>query len=364
MANMKFSDAPDFLREYLLYMQNIQGRSERTVQAYYVDLKGFLKYIYALKTNCKNITKDDLQNISLELVTLDMIRSVSRLDVYEYLSYTKNDTHNNEKTRARKISSIRSLFKYLTNNNKLTENPVRNLEMPSQKKSVPKFLSLEESVDLLSAVDGDQAPRDYCIITLFLNCGMRLSELVGINYGDIRGEQLKLLGKGNKERIVYLNEACRDAIAQYEDYKKRMIADHTLKVKDKQAFFLSSRGTRLTARRVQQIVEESLKKSHLSGKGISPHKLRHTAATLMFQQGGVDIRVLKEVLGHANVGTTEIYTHVANAQVRDAINASPLAHFSREIATEHDTATETVEEPKPAPKKRGRPRKHPLPEEE
>ena len=191
---------------------------------------------------------------------------------------------------------------------------------------------------------------------------MRLSELVGINYADIRGDQLKLLGKGNKERIVFLNEACRDAIAQYEEDKKRQIADQTLKVKDKQAFFLSSRGTRLTARRVQQIVESSLKNSHLDGQGFSAHKLRHTAATLMFQHGGVDIRVLKEVLGHANVGTTEIYTHVSNEQVKSAVNASPLAHFSRDLES-GDNHQNTESQDETGSRKRGRPRKKAVSEE-
>lgn len=360
---MKYSDAPDFLRDYLFYMQTIKGRSERTVQAYYVDLQGFLKYMYGLKYNAGRIDDEYLKKVKLQDITLDMLRSVTISDVYEYLNYVATDHHNNAKTRARKVSSIRSLFKYLTTiANKLDNNPVKDLEMPSLKKSLPKYLTLEESMELLQGVEGNQAPRDYCIIVLFLNCGMRLSELVGINYADIRGDQLKLLGKGNKERIVFLNEACRDAIAQYEEDKKRQIADQTLKVKDKQAFFLSSRGTRLTARRVQQIVESSLKSSHLDGQGFSAHKLRHTAATLMFQHGGVDIRVLKEVLGHANVGTTEIYTHVSNEQVKSAVNASPLAHFSRDLES-GDNHQNTESQDETASRKRGRPRKKAVSEE-
>ena len=361
---MDYQQAPDFLREYLFYMLTIKGRSPRTVEAYYTDLQGFLKYIYGLKSGHKPIDEEFLKSVKKENITLDMLRSVTITDVYEYLNHTLSDNGNTAKTRARKVSSIRSLFKYLTTVvSKLENNPVKDLETPSLRKSMPKYLTLEESLELLQAIDGDQAPRDYCIILLFLNCGMRLSELVGISYGDIRGDRLKILGKGNKERMVFLNEACLNAISQYEEDKRRRIAEHELKVKDKQAFFLSARGTRLTARRVEQIVEEALKKSGLDGKGYSVHKLRHTAATLMYQHGGVDIRVLKEVLGHANVGTTEIYTHVSNEQIERAAKPSPLAHVNRNFDANHSgnhqplPQTEDKPETHSSPKRRGRPPK-------
>ena len=185
---------------------------------------------------------------------------------------------------------------------------------------MPKYLTLEQSIQLLSVVDGPHRERDYCIITLLLNCGMRLSELVGINLQDIREDTIKLLGKGNKERIIYINSACKAAIDAYLSVRETPI-----KESEKNAFLLSGRNTRLTGRRVEQIVEDNLKKAGLSGMGYSPHKLRHTAATLMYQHGNVDIRVLKELLGHANLGTTEIYTHISNKQLEKAAAASPLS---------------------------------------
>ena len=204
----------------------------------------------------------------------------------------------------------------------LKTNPVENLEVPSVRKSMPRYLTLEESLELLTHVDpaSPSYERDFCIVTLFLNCGMRLSELVGINLYDIRDDTIKLLGKGNKERVIYLNDACRKALDAY--LVKRKPAQG---VKDRDALFLSSRGTRISPRRVEQIIEECLRNAGLSGQGYSPHKLRHTAATLMYQHGGVDIRVLKEILGHVSLSTTEIYTHVSDRQMEKAAKQSPLS---------------------------------------
>jgi site-specific recombinase XerD len=320
MAQTPYSDCPKELRDFLFYMLTIRGRSPRTVNAYYIDLRTFFRYIKTLKASLPK--EIDFHEIPIHDVSLDMLRDVSLSDVYAFLNYTLTERENNAKTRSRKVSSIRVFFKYLTVNTTLLEdNPVKDLEVPASKKSVPKYLTLEESLELITHVDSRDSVRDTCIITLFLNCGMRLSELVGINLEDIRDNTLKLLGKGNKERIVYLNEACLYAIQQYLPTRPQ-----TQKAAAKQALFVSSRGTRLTPRRVQQIVENCLKSAGLAGQGYSPHKLRHTAATLLYQHGQVDIRVLKEILGHANLATTEIYTHVADSQIENAANRSPLAH--------------------------------------
>ena len=249
------------------------------------------------------------------------MRKLTLSDIYAYLNYTLTERENSAKTRARKVSSLRTFFNYLTvKAHLLEENPVRHLELPAVKKSLPKHLTLEESLELLSHVDSRYPQRDYCILTLLLNCGMRLSELCGINLDHIRDNSVRLLGKGNKERIVYLNEACLYALQQY--YPERAAMPRAAAEK---ALFLSSRGTRLTPRRVEQIVEECLQAAGLGDRGYSPHKLRHTAATLMYQHGQVDIRVLKEILGHANLATTELYTHVSNAQIEHAASKSPLA---------------------------------------
>jgi site-specific recombinase XerD len=280
-----------------------------------------MRYIKSIKTNLPADT--DFSDIDIADISLDIIRNITLSDVYAFLNFTLSERDNNAKTRARKVSSIRAFFKYLTVNTALLEeNPVKNLEMPAGKKAVPRYLTLEESLELITHIDTKDSARDYCIITLFLNCGMRLSELVGINISDIRDNTLKLLGKGNKERVIYLNDACLYAIDAYVKVREQPVS-----AANKDALFVSKQGKRLTPRRIQQIVDACLKSAGLGGKGYSPHKLRHTAATLMYQHGHVDIRVLKEILGHANLATTEIYTHVANTQIENAANSSPLANI-------------------------------------
>lgn len=320
MNNAILSDCPVPVRDFLFYMETIKGRSPRTVEGYYIDLRTFFRYIKRIK----NLVPPSLpfEEISIRDVDMALISTITLSDVYEFLHFTASDRSNNGATRARKVSSIRGFFNYLTvKAHLLDENPVRELEVPSIKKSIPKYLTLENSIELLASAEteeSDYKERDYCMITLFLNCGMRLSELVGINLTDIRDNQLRLLGKGNKERIVYLNDAC---MASIEAYKKVRPND----VIDKNALFLSRNGRRISRRRVQQVVENRLQAVGLDHKGYSVHKLRHTAATLMYQYGHVDIRMLKEILGHANLGTTEIYTHISNEQLEAAAQKSPLA---------------------------------------
>ena len=268
--------------------------------------------------------KEDFEKIPIDDVTLDMIASVTLTDVFEYMNYLASVRGNNNNTRSRKCSSLRSFYHYLyTVTGKIKSNPVEELGNPKLPKRLPKYLDLEQSVNLLDVVDGPNKERDYCILTLFLNCGMRLSELVGINYSDIRSDNtLIITGKGNKQRVVYLNEACINAI---EAYKRVRPVDRVI---DRDALFISKRFQRISPKTVQWLVKKYLKEINMD-KGYSVHKLRHTAATLMYQQGGVDTRVLKDILGHENLGTTEIYTHLSNAQVKSAIESNPLAHLDR-----------------------------------
>ena len=325
---------PQILKDYLFYMLTIKGRSPRTVEAFYIDLRYFLRYLKASKQGLP-LVNEALRDLEIADIPQEMILRATISDAYAFLSYAQMEGSNNATTRSRKASSIRGFYRYLfTKTNLLSENPMDSLETPSKKKSLPKYLSLEESKNLLAAVHGNHQARDYCIITFLLNCGMRLSELVNIrieNFGE--NNSLCLLGKGNKERIIFLNDAC---IQAKDDYLK--VRQIPIKDEYKTVFFISTRGTPLSPRRVEQIVEENLALAGLSGRGYSPHKLRHTAATLMYQYGGVDIRILKEVLGHANLGTTEIYTHVANRQVEDAMRRSPLAKetTSKSISKEAD----------------------------
>ena len=320
MNTAVLKNCPKLLRDFLFYMETIRGRSVKTVEAYYTDLHTFFCFMKTYKGFCDSnlSTKDmDISDIDLEF-----IKSITLSDVYEYLNYTMSERENNAKTRARKVSSLRSFYKYLTTKaNVLEENPIQELEIPALKKSLPKYLSLEQSLELLSHVDSSSPKRDYCMITLFLNCGIRLSELVGLNLSSVyfAAKTMTVLGKGNKERLLYLNNAC---IRSLEEYLKER--SQIKSIKDKNALFLSSRGTRITARRVQQIIQRSLEQAGLAGQGFSTHKLRHTAATLLYQQGGVDIRVLQQMLGHVNLGTTEIYTHTSSQQLKEAAESSPL----------------------------------------
>ena len=301
-------------------METIKGRSPRTVDGYYIDLRSFIRFLM-IKNSV--VSSDlDYSEIKIDSADFSLIKNATRQDAMEFLSEFQRNHDNQAKARSRKVSAIRSFYKYLTvSAGKLIENPMLNLETPSLKKALPKFLTLEQALELLTHVETNFTERDYCIITLFLNCGMRLSELCGINISDIHDNRLKLLGKGNKERIVYLNNSCLTAI---DNYLAVLNSGEKIKRVDKNALFLNNRGQRIGPRRVEQIVEECLQKAGLGGMGISPHKLRHTAATLLYQDAGVDIRVLKELLGHESLSTTEIYTHVSNRQIEDASNKSPL----------------------------------------
>ena len=338
-------ECPEILREFLFYLETILGRSPKTVSGYYIELRTFFRYLKSVKVLGRMPQSlQELEQISIQDLTKELVCSVTLNDIYDFLHFCLDVLGNNTASRSRKIASIRALYKYLTTRtNYMKENPTKNLDTPSQRKSIPKYLTLEESLELLAHVQ-DTSPattaRDYCMITLLLNCGMRVSELVGINLEDIRDNTLKLLGKGNKERVVFLNEACLAALEQYLKFRKAPESGP-----DRTALFLSNQNRRMTTRRVEQIVQKYLKASGLDGQGFSPHKLRHTAATLMYQHGGVDIRALKEILGHANIGTTEIYTHISDRMIEDAANRSPLSEVRRR-PTEQELLLEQLEQEK------------------
>ncbi|MEE0731290.1 MAG: tyrosine-type recombinase/integrase, partial [Oscillospiraceae bacterium] len=284
---MSFSikaEMPFIVQQYALYLRNIRGLSAHTVDEYCMDLRTFFRFIKRDRGLAGD--ENNLEAISVNDVDLDLIRSITTLDIFEFMNFVADSRNNMSSTRQRKSSSLKSFFKYLTVHEKLLmENPTENLTPPKKKKSLPHFLSLEQSIELLNAVEGPDKERDYCILVLFLNCGMRLSELVGINISDVlhNNSTIRILGKGNKERIVYLNQACLEAI---ESYLKVRPKDG---VKDRNALFLSNRKTRISPKTVQFIVKKYLDKIGLSGPGYSVHKLRHTAATLMYRHGHVDI---------------------------------------------------------------------------
>ena len=308
------------LKEYLTYQGTVRQKSKKTVSEYFLDLRMFFRY---LKLYYKIVPKDtEFEEIDIKDIDIDFLKRITLNDAYEFMSYLYNDRELNASSRARKCSSLKGFFKYITKKKHyLSSDPVEELELPKKKKALPKYLTLEQSIELLNAVEGAYKERDYAIITLFLNCGMRLSELVGINMNDImENNMLRIFGKGRKERIVYLNEACNHALQEYLKVRPE-------NAEDKNALFISKRNKRISKETVQFMVYKYIDKIGLGEQGYSVHKLRHTAATLMYQHGNVDIRVLKDVLGHEHLDTTEIYTHLSSKQVQNAINANPLANL-------------------------------------
>ena len=312
--------APQLLRDYLIYLSTIKGRSPRTVEAYYNDLRLFLRYMMASRSGMPLPADDpNLESIPFATISSEMILGARLSDAYSFLAYVQSVNNNNAKTRARKVSSLRGFYKYLqSKTDLLEENPMEQLEIPAQRKSLPKYLTLEESIHLLESIDGKDRERDYCIITILLNCGIRLSELVGIKLSDIRDDTLTVLGKGNKVRIVYLNEACQAALEQYLAVRRPITG------RDEDALFLSQQNRRISRSMVHALVKRHLLEAGLDSTHYSSHKLRHTAATLMLQNG-VDVKAVQEVLGHEHLNTTEIYTHIDNEALRVAARANPLS---------------------------------------
>ena len=324
------TDAPKVLRDFLIYHETIKGHSHNTVDEYFLDLRTFFRYLKIHRGLVPRST--DIEEIGIEDVDLAFVRSVTLSEVYEYLAFLSRDRVKNQRSReteygisaasrARKIASIKSFYKYLTvKANLLEENPVQDLDSPKIPKTLPRYLSLSESERLLSSVDSRNSARDYCILCIFLNCGLRISEIVGLNLSDIRSDHIRVVGKGNKERVVYLNDATAAAINDYLLVRK---SENAI---DKSALFLSNRKTRISREAVHNMVKKSLLRAGLDASKYSAHKLRHTAATLMLQNG-VDVRTLQELLGHEHLNTTQIYTHVDSTDLRIAASANPLGHF-------------------------------------
>lgn len=327
------TEAPQILRDFLVYHETIQNHSHKTVDEYFLDLRNFFRF---LKLHKNLVPKDTpIDSIDINDINLEFVSSVTLTDVYDYMGYLSRDRAaypNSDSTtygltaasRARKVAAIRSFYKYLTNKAKLiTENPMQNLESPRQKKALPRYLDLDESVDLLDSVEGKNATRDYCILTLFLNCGLRISELVNLNITDVRENQLRVLGKGNKERILFLNDACQNAINDW------LVDRNTLTLVDKNALFVTLQNRkRISTAAVHKLVKKHIAAAGLDSTQYSAHKLRHTAATLMLQNG-VDVRTLQEVLGHDHLNTTQIYTHIDNEDLRAAARANPLSRVKK-----------------------------------
>ena len=313
---------PPVIRDFLTYNETIRGKSSRSVEGYFLDLQTFFRYILLVRGLVPKSA--EFEKITIEKVDIELIKTITVSDLYAFLVFCKEERQNGAASRARKTSTLRIFFKYLSvQTHQLDNNPAEMLETPKVKQSLPKHLTLEDSLELLNSVEGPYKERDYCILTLFLNCGLRLAELCALNLSSISGDgTLTVVGKGNKERMVYLNSACLDAISKYLPVRH----NEGVPASDKNALFISRNKRRISPKTVQHIVKTYLEKSGLGDMGYSTHKLRHTAATLMYQHGNVDIRVLKDILGHANLGTTQIYTHVSDKQIKQAVDSNPLSN--------------------------------------
>lgn len=326
----KYSDCPQILRDFLVYHETIKGQSPRTISEYYLDLRMFLRFVRLMRSDMPIHTQ--LDDIPIRDIDLAFIESITTSDIFDFLSYLANDRAINPDSpapdygisptaRARKLSSLKSFYKYLTVRTRLLqENPVADLEYPKLRKSLPRYLTLEQSAALLRAVSGPNERRDYAILMLFLNCGIRRSELVGLNLTDVYEDRIRVVGKGNKERFVYFGTPCRKAIDAYiEERRKKILTDN-------RALFGSRDGNRISVSAVHRLVKKALLQAGLDATQFSAHKLRHTAATMMLS-GGVDVKTVQEVLGHENLNTTQIYTHIENTELKIAAKANPLSRL-------------------------------------
>ncbi len=323
-----YRDCPQIVKEFLSYHETIKGQSPRTIQEYYLDLRMFLRFVKLMRNDMPITTR--LDDIPIKDIDLQFVRTITSSDVFDFLSYLANDRAINPDSaapeygidasaRARKLSAIKSFFKYLTVRTKqLEENPVAELEYPKLRKSLPKYLTMDQSAALLQAVSGPNAKRDYAILMLFLNCGIRRSELVGLNLTDVYEDRIRVVGKGNKERFVYFGTPCRKAIDAYLPERNKKI------LTDNRALFGSRDNNRISVTAVHRLVKKALLQAGLDATQFSAHKLRHTAATMMLS-GGVDVKTVQEVLGHENLNTTQIYTHIENTELKIAAQANPLS---------------------------------------
>lgn len=324
----RYQDCPTILRDFLVYHETIKGQSNLTISEYYLDLRMFLRFLKLMRNDMPIST--DLNSIPIRDIDAAFLETVTTSEVFDFLSYLANDRVVNPdsivpeygisaSSRSRKLSALKSFFKYLTVRTKqVVNNPVADLEYPKIRKSLPKYLTFDQSAALVNSVSGPNEKRDRAILLLFLNCGIRRSELVGLNIQDIYEDRIRVIGKGNKERIVYFGTSCRKALDEYLNERNKKV------IPDNRALFISRNSNRITVTAVHRLVKKYLLLAGLDPDQYSAHKLRHTAATMMLS-GGVDVKTVQEVLGHENLNTTQIYTHIENTELKIAAEANPLS---------------------------------------
>lgn len=311
-------EIPKILQDFLIYMTTIRGKSKRTRQEYQYDLCLFFQFLKAIRLG---IDLSDIKNVSIQDIHIEWIKEITLEDLYMFLEYCEVHRNNSPYSRARKVASIKSFFKYLKRKRRLIEyNPAEELESPKIGKRMPIYMNLEETKTFLSGIPKDKHyKRNYCILMFLLNLGLRVSELCSLNLNSIQGSSLKVIGKGNKERDVPMNQVCIEALTDYLENERKFVRE----IKDKEALFLSQKGTRISKRTVQRLVKKVNDFSGLKKEKLTPHKLRHTSATLLYRNGA-DIRSLQYLLGHSNVSTTQIYTHIDDQQIKRIVENNPL----------------------------------------
>ncbi|MBK1810147.1 tyrosine recombinase XerC [Clostridium sp. YIM B02505] len=325
-AIQAYNNLPNSVIDFLNYLETIKGKSEKTIAGYKFDLTVFFRFIKLYKGLCN--PEIDFNEIPLTDIDENFLRTIKLTDLYAFMSFVEKQRINGTYARARKVAALKSYFKFISTKAKiLTEDPTVELETPKISKRHPVYLTLDQSINLLNSLDQKNKNylRDYCILTLFLNCGLRLSELCNIQVDKIKNDTLTIIGKGNKERTVYLNEASLDSIQKYIAARDSSKCD----AENKKFLFLSSRNKKIDKRTVEILVKKHITNSGLTQDKYTPHKLRHTAATLMYKYGNVDIRSLQQILGHESVSTTQIYTHIDDEGLREAVNSNPLSKINK-----------------------------------
>jgi integrase/recombinase XerD len=293
--------------DFLDYCRTIKGLSDESISGYYNDLKMFFDYIKQLKK--KNITDRLIKNIELQ-------------DLHKFMTYLEKDCGNNARTRCRKVSTLKSYFEYLQNVTKLIiSNPSYSLRKPKVPKTKPVAMSIQECEKLLNSLDKDSYfyYRDRCILMIFLQCGLRLSELINIKVSDVQNIRMIINGKGNKERDAFLSESCIKSIDDYLEVRN----DEEVSEEDKEYLFLSREKNKISKRAVQSLVKKHMEDAGLDTNKYHTHSTRHTFATIAYDQGA-DIIKLSELLGHSNVNTSKIYITLKEEELREITNKNPL----------------------------------------
>lgn len=325
-----------YLNSFSLYLKEICYFEDSSILSYQYDVIIFLKFIKCL-FNPEDIPDTiSYESIEIEDITLDMLRQVTSKEIHAFLYFLAENDYK-PTSRCKKFYVLCNFFNYLYQEKRVIfHNPTSTIDFNKDNEKIPIYLSKKKLKKLFTTFRGEQssqlAKRDYCILVLISSLGLRIQEVVNIDLTDFNLEtgKIKILGKGSKERLLYLNESCVKALRDYLTIRSDISKKNKDEINANQALFITKRGNRISRRSIEYIVEQRVSLAGLDSNMYSAHKLRHTAATLMYQDG-TDILVIQEILGHSSISSTEIYTHTQDKDIKRAINHNPLAHFAKEV---------------------------------